>query len=1002
MNKVAQHTLLLLAFGTAPLYAAQADIVQAPKPNTVTGIQNNSILLNGTWDFDMTPSANFEKGNYTPANGWDPIKVPGECAMQGYAIEHDKPVLYRKNVFVPAAFKGNKIILRFDGVYSYARLYVNGKLVRDHNGGFTRWESDITDFVKTNANNEIKLEVTDKLDEISYGSGYAHHPIGGILRDVTIYSIPKEHIDYFTVETQLDSTYTHSDLQIRFTGNFTPDHTVEFLLTDPQGKAVSLQEATASNVHKNDTTTKVFKLSNPQKWDAEHPNLYKLTTTVKKGGKPTYQFNKNVGFRKIEIEKNRMFVNGKQVKLRGACRHDIHPTLGRTTTVALDSMDAHIFKAANMNHVRTSHYPPTEAFLDFCDKLGLYVECETAICFVDTHRQKNYGAAASQDDPAYTDKYMGQLQEMVTSFRNHPSILFWSVGNECKYGSNFQKSYDWIKAEDPTRPAIFSYPGTVEKGKFVYDILSMHYPYVDGNLSQWGVSTTNFETANYPSTFDEWAHVPCYTYSTLQEDPNIREFWGQSLDMMWSKLFDRPGGLGGAIWGFIDETFMVPQPKKGQPWWIEFAHTAKPADYKGNCVGYGEWGIIDVWRREKPEFWGTKKAYSPVRVLETTVQEFTPGVAINLPVYNRFDHTNLNELVVSYQLNNGKEQPIQAPAIDVKQKGFVTVPAQNWRNGDELTVFFKDKNNQLIDAETITIGTKPALLNARRGTPFTAEETAQEIIISNGAQRFPFSKATGLITNATSNGKVVLEEGPFLNFDVNFNHLTGAEVREKARNYVAARNEWKKDSLYVTQTNGTLQVHIVGKVDKADVTYICSFAPNGTMTVNYVLNNQPNGYLREAGLQFMLPESYNKVKWNRDAYWTYYPANSFGAPKGEAPFYNTKLVKYGQDPAQLWEQDTHNYYYFADKGTNDKQPLTNIAKSMKENIFLYTLSGDKGTPQLSVVSPEGTLACRVNKDKQENLVLYINNKWDYPEIAWGNYCKIVEASPLAGQATLQF
>jgi len=141
-----------------------------------------------------------------------------------------------------------------------------------------------------------------------------------------------------------------------------------------------------------------------------------------------------------------------------------------------------------------------------------------------------------------------------------------------------------------------------------------------------------------------WAHPACYVYQTLQTGPNIREFWGQSIDLMWSNLFDSPGGLGGAIWGYGDETFMLPVPKVGVPWWKEFARPANPEDFQGNCIGYGEWGIVDVWRRKKPEFWSAQKAYSPVRLLLETVTEFTHGQRIILPVYNRFDHTRLDEI----------------------------------------------------------------------------------------------------------------------------------------------------------------------------------------------------------------------------------------------------------------------------------------------------------------------------------------------------------------------
>ena len=128
-------------------------------PEYQSGIQRPSLLLNGTWDF-----------KYTEKDRWEPILVPGEPAMQGYAIRHDQPFFYRKTFTVPADFKGQTVILRFDGVYSHARLFVNGKFVREHFGGFSRWETDVTDFVKAGRKNEIRLEVTDRLDEISYAS----------------------------------------------------------------------------------------------------------------------------------------------------------------------------------------------------------------------------------------------------------------------------------------------------------------------------------------------------------------------------------------------------------------------------------------------------------------------------------------------------------------------------------------------------------------------------------------------------------------------------------------------------------------------------------------------------------------------------------------------------------------------------------------------------------------------------------------------------------------
>nr|MDE6347177.1 beta-galactosidase [Bacteroides sp.] len=515
---------LLSAFSVLSAYAELPSVRSYVPCLQLEGVRRPVLSLSGTWDF-----------RYSPQSRWTTVQVPGEVAMQGFAIEHDKPFYYKKTFVIPADYVGKRVILRFDGVYSHARLSVNGQFVREHHGGFTRWETDITSQVRIGKKNEIFLEVEDRLDDISYASGYAYHPIGGILRDVTLFALPDSHVYDVALETHLDSLYKDAVLQFdcRFVGEAGTE--VEFRLSDSEGKAVRLPQTRFALTAGQNTCS--LPVANPLKWDAEHPHLYTLEVAICRDGKKVACFRRPVGFRKVEIVKDRMLVNGRQVKLRGACRHDIHPTLGRTTTAELDSLDVLLFKESNMNFVRTSHYPPTERFLEFCDRYGVYVESETAVCFVNTHRQKNYAPGNTQEDPAYTDRYVGQCQEMVKSFRSHPSILFWSIGNESVYGSNFQLCWDWVKATDATRPVIFSYPGSVPEGKTrIFDILSMHYQDVHGDLYQWGMGTRNFQGHGLPTLFDEWAHPACYTYATLQTDPNIREFWGKSIDMMWSGL----------------------------------------------------------------------------------------------------------------------------------------------------------------------------------------------------------------------------------------------------------------------------------------------------------------------------------------------------------------------------------------------------------------------------------------------------------------------------------
>ncbi len=960
-------------------------------PSHLKGVRQPVLSLSGTWSF-----------KYSPQSQWTTIQVPGEAAMQGFAIEHNKPFFYKKTFTIPADYEGKQIILRFDGVYSHAKLSVNGKFVREHHGGFTRWETDITPLVRTGKKNEIQLEIEDRLDDISYASGYAHHPIGGILRDVTLFALPESHLYDVNIETHLDSLY--KDAELRFACEFIGKEGAEarFELKDKEGRNVKLPQ----NCFKltNGKNTFSLPVENPLKWDAEHPNLYTLEVAVYKNSNEVSRFTRRIGFREVEIVKDRMLVNGRQVKLRGACRHDIHPTLGRTTTADLDSLDVILFKQSNMNFVRTSHYPPTERFLNYCDRYGIYVESETAVCFVNTHRQKNYAPAASQNDSNFTEQYLGQCREMVNSFSSHPSILFWSIGNESTYGSNFQKCWDWVKANDNTRPVIFSYPGSQGKDAVkVYDILSMHYQDVNGNLRQWGKQTAGFQGHGIPALFDEWAHPACYTYATLQNDPNIREFWGKSLDMMWSGLYNAPGGLGGAIWGYVDEEFALPQPKVGTAFWKEFAHTAKPENYQGNCVGYGEWGIVDVWRRPKPEFWSTKKAYSPIRLMADDNLSFTSGQAIMLTVYNRFDHTNLNEIKAFYTYK-GTKKALRLEGIEPHQKGLLTIPAEQWKEGEKLLVEFFTTEGDLIDAYCPVLGEEkinyPTVID---GDKLIVNDNGDKLIVKGKGFEIPFDKTTGLIANAKVGEQVIIEKGPFLNIYVNLNHLSGAEVRKMANHFTISDSDWTKTSFsYTKKGNESVKVALVGNYKGVAVEFDILITPKGELSVNYKTSGVPNGFLRETGLSFYLSDAIQHLDWKRNGYWNYYPEGEFAGNEGSTTLYRSKQVAYGKKPIQAWQYDTHNYYYWADAGTNCKQPLTQMAKGMKENIFYYTLSTETDSKhQISVVSKDASVACRLNKRADEQLILFTNNRWDYPEIAWGNYCKTLEAIPCYGQINLR-
>jgi len=504
---------------------------------------------------------------------------------------------------------------------------------------------------------------------------------------------------------------------------------------------------------------------NPLKWDAEHPNLYRLEVSYLDNDELVWMKAYRIGFREITVEGNKLLVNGNEVKLRGANRHDIHPLLGRVSTPEYERKDVLLAREANINFIRTSHYPPTDHFLSLCDEYGLYVEDETAVCFVGTHRMKEFRPGATENDPVYTDRYLSQLIEMVTFHKKHPSVILWSVGNENQFGANFKKSYDWVKIHDSTRPVIFSYPGLVPDTVQAYDILSMHYPDFSGDLTQYGKATKGFSYSPMPVLFDEWAHVACYNNLTLTEDPNIRNFWGVSLDSMWHKTFVADGGLGGAIWCMIDETFMIPDSLPGfNDWWGIIDDNVTPAAYAGKTVGYGEWGNVDTWRRKKPEFWNTKKAYTPVKVLKTEFDRNPKEGPLMVPLFNRFDHTDISVLTVRMEYR-GEGEVLVSPQIKPHSKGELTVPVNAWECGEPIVLEFIDSKGRLIDKYTLTqkTGSAEAMLH-QAAEDIRIEETEATIeVICENETRVVLDRSTGLIREVVKPSGAYSLRGPVLN-----------------------------------------------------------------------------------------------------------------------------------------------------------------------------------------------------------------------------------------------
>ncbi|MFC2158733.1 glycoside hydrolase family 2 protein [Acidobacteriota bacterium] len=939
-------------------------------PHVVPGVENSRISLNGEWQFNMNPSEDFWTDLNEDSMDWTSIQVPGECRMQGFPIVHDKEYAYRTRLQIPDDFEGRTILIRFDGVYSYARVWIDGSYIRDHHGGFTSWDCDITEFVRKGKNHLwLYVGVTDRKDDISYGSGYAHHPIGGILRSVELAAVPNIHVRDLHVLTRFGPQYQNVFFQLSASLSSPAPAQIELWLRDPSGGDVPIHPSILdmSSNHLNGSVEIPIRF--PKKWDAEHPNLYTLDARLIVEGRVQEEIRMRIGFREVKVVGNRLLVNGNEVKLRGANRHDIHPLLGRSTTPEQDELDVRLAKEANFNFIRTSHYPPSKEFLDNCDRFGLYVEEETAVCFVGTHRSEAYKeTGATENDPDYLSRYLDQLAEMLDRDRNHPCVIIWSVGNENSYGVNFQSSFDMVKSLDTSRPIMFSYPGKVPQGNYCYDILSMHYVSHTGRVDQYGIKIDHFGSDTIPVLHDEWAHVPCYNIETLKSDPNVRNYWGESMKRMWDGCFSFEGALGGAIWGMIDEVFQLPD----------------------ECVGYGQWGIVDVWRRKKPEFWHTKKSYSPVRILETFFTDIRLTEDLSVPVINRFDHTNLQELRIEY-LQNGSRRSIIPPDVVPHSQGAIVIPSDYLENLDPIILRFFDGGNRLIDEYELTFdqaaheGVEPI----PPGIPPVFRETKGAVIFEGEDFLVVFDRESGLIDYADYQGTRIIEGGPFLNLVV-----PGKKEQWNDSKLVQEGLRWEPEKVDISQSDSVLRSFARGRVGKFRIVLDIRVDRTGRIRADYVLENPPEE-IHTVGLSYSLSKDLNSLHWTRQPLWTTYPEDHIGRSDGTVSKFSPDPERevYRIEPEQPWSLDTKDFYLFSLSGLPENGlPVTNDFRSMKENIFLYELTESLSGKGIRVES-DGAAAARSAVNGDGSIDLSINNRWTYFHLDWGNYEREIKLSP---------
>ncbi len=904
----------------------------------------NMLSLDGVWKFNTAPAAKFWKGQ-ADVSDWSDIEVPGEWVMQGFEVATNTAAGYVRTFDVSKKWVGKRVKLRFDAVFSVAVVYINGKKVGRHEGGFTPFELDVTEAVKFGSENTIAMAVTSESlsDRMASASKYAVHALGGISRKVTLFAVSQVNVKSYHVTTEFDEAFDDATMNVAMKINNQSDGELEgvklkfTLLKWPGRKSVKLKnrEFALEKIAAGQMLDEAIEIEvdSPDKWDNEHPNLYVLQCKIMKGWKTLGTFERRFGFRQVEVRGNQVFVNNMPVKLRASNRHEAHPLRGRSLTMAQWRRDVELFREANCNMIRTSHYPPAEEFIDVCDELGLFVEVESGICWV---------WSLSGNDYIYgTNLICRQMVEGVERDKSHPSIIIWSLGNESGWSSYFQRSYELARKYDSSRPFTFhdqAYGGYNSNGSST-EIANYHYPGPGG--------PSLVEQFSRPMWYGEYCHLDAYNRYELWTDPGLRDAWGRGFKSMWDKMYATQGILGGALWSGIDDTFHLPS---------------------GHTVGYGTWGPIDGWRRRKPEHFHAKKVYSPVRITTDYIETPATGTTITIPMENRHNFSNINELDIHWEIGDkaGKATADIAPRANGEMSIRTNISDLE---GKSIYLRFNSPLGFVVDEYLLPIG-KPAPLkkaaSTESGGKIEVKSNDKQITITSGGLVVKFDKQTGMIIEASKDGKRIVSTGPEL-MVLALNSGGDTQMTKQMKTVsadTAVRAGHKVGNISVTSKDNTVTITVSDSYDIAKGGYTLTVGFGGTMVIDYDYEMTAGINPRQYGMVMTLPGSFNKLNWRRKGIWTVYPEDHIARLEGSAKaFVGSEFSGTAgpvAKPDYAWRHDTNEL------GTND-------FRSTKENIVNASLTDPAGRGLVARSDGKQHIRCWVEGDVTRMLVSEYNN-----------------------------
>ena len=609
------------------------------------------LSLEGKWKFNFSKDhdkapRDFYSLKYDDSQ-WTDFPVPGILELNGYGdaiysnngypwrtqFRPEPPFVeernnytgsYRKMVTVPADWKGERIYLHVGSATSNLMVWVNGKFVGYSEDSKVSAEFDLTKYLTPGKENLIAMQVMRWCDG-SYLEDQDFWRFTGIAREVYLYARPQAHIADLFITPDLVNNYQDGTLEVKLNAVGAKGETVMFSLKDKEGKEVAAQTA---KVGGNGEVKVNFDIKNPLKWTAETPNLYTLYTTLMDGKQVAEVVPQRVGFRKVEIKNAQVLVNGQPVLFKGANRHELDPVTGYV--VSMDRMleDIRVMKELNINAVRTCHYPNDPRWYELCDIYGIYMVAEANI---ESHGM-GYGDKTLAKEPTYEKAHLERNESNIKIYKNHPSIIFWSVGNEAGYGPNFEKAYDLVKAYDPSRPCQYEQAG--QNGKT--DIFCpMYYDY---GGCEWYAKGDNPR----PLIQCEYAHAMGNSMGGFKE--------------YWDMVRKYPKYQGGFIWDFVDQGLRV-KNKQGKTIYAYGGDFGRypTSDHNFNCNG-----IINPDRKPNPHANEVRYYYQNIWA---TAKDLKAG---EVEVYNENFFKSLDDVELQWTLESeGKVLANGRSALDI-------------------------------------------------------------------------------------------------------------------------------------------------------------------------------------------------------------------------------------------------------------------------------------------------------------------------------------------------